>query len=332
MSLLREHLPPKHGKVFVITEEPIWALHGEQIAGVADHIFFLPGSEENKRLSALESVAERMVDCGADRTSLVVAFGGGIVNDMGGFLAAIFMRGIPVIQIPTTLLAQVDAAVGGKTGVNLTRGKNLMGSFHQPLAVLVDPSVLPTLPDREFRAGLFEVIKCGVIASPALFGVMRDAREAVLARDPDILDRIIAESVQIKAEVVSADEREAGLRKILNFGHTVGHAIEAVTQYKTFLHGEAVALGMRGATELARVRGLLNADVAAEIIRVIASYGPLPSTAGISPTQVYSRLRSDKKTTQGDIHFVLPLRIGATEVVSGLMESHMMAAVKEALS
>jgi 3-dehydroquinate synthase len=332
IARVREHLPPKHGKVFVISEESIWAMHGAVFDGIADHTLFLPGGEENKRLSALEAAAECMVDYGADRTSVVIAFGGGIVNDMGGFLAAIFMRGLPVIQIPTTLLAQVDAAVGGKTGVNLERGKNLIGSFHQPLAVLIDPSVLATLPDREYRAGLFEVIKCGVIASPELFLVMRDQRDALLARDPEVLDRIIAESVQIKAEVVSADERESGLRKILNFGHTVGHAIEAVTGYTQFLHGEAVALGMRGATELARLRGELSADVAAEIIRVIASYGPLPSTAGIAASDVYRRLRSDKKTMQGDIHFVLPLRIGATEVVSGLTENQMMAAVMEALA
>ncbi len=331
IARVREHLPPKHGKVFVITEEFIWSLYGGALEGIASETIFLPGGEANKRLSALEAAAERMVDCGADRTSVVVPFGGGIVNDMGGFLAAIFMRGIPVIQIPTTLLAQVDAAVGGKTGVNLTRGKNLIGSFHQPLAVLVDPAVLATLPDREYRAGLFEVIKCGVIASPALFAVMRDRREAVLAREPEVLDRIIAESVQIKAEVVSADERETGVRKILNFGHTVGHAIEAVTGYTQFLHGEAVALGMRGATELARLRGELRADVAAEIIQVITSYGPLPSTAGIAASDVYRRLRSDKKTMQGDVHFVLPLRIGATEVVSGLTHNQMMAAVMEAL-
>ena len=332
IARLLEYLPANHGKVFVISEASIWALHGDLLEGIPNHPLFLSGTEENKRLSELEILADRMVDHGADRTSVVVAFGGGIVNDMGGFLAAIFMRGIPVIQIPTTLLAQVDAAVGGKTGVNLTRGKNLVGSFHQPLAVLTDPSVLATLPDREYRAGLFEVIKCGVIASPELFGVMRDQREAVLARDPQVLDRIIAEAVQIKAEVVSADERESGLRKILNFGHTVGHAIEAVTAYTTFLHGEAVALGMRGATELARLRGELNAGVAAEIIQVIESYGPLPSTVGISPTDVFLRLRSDKKTLHGDIHFVLPVRIGATEVVSGLPESHMMAAVQKALS
>lgn len=332
LAHIREHLPPKYGKVFAITEEAIWAMHGAALGGIADHTFFLPGGEEQKRLSVLEIAAESMVDCGADRTSIVIAFGGGIVNDMGGFLAAIFMRGIPVIQIPTTLLAQVDAAVGGKTGVNLTRGKNLIGSFHQPLAVLIDPSVLATLPDREYRAGLFEVIKCGVIASPPLFAVMRDRRNEVLAREPEVLDRIIAESVQIKAEVVSADEREGGLRKILNFGHTVGHAIEAVTGYTKFLHGEAVALGMRGATELARLRGELRADAAAEIIQVIASYGPLPSTAGIAAWDVYRRLRSDKKTMQGDVHFVLPLRIGATEVVSGLTETQMMSAVMEALA
>src|SRR5262249_27508950 len=172
-----------------------------------------------------------MVQRGADRTSMIIAFGGGIVNDMGGFLAAIFMRGIPVVQIPTTLLAQVDAAVGGKTGVNLVSGKNLIGSFHQPAAVLIDPAVLATLPDREYRAGLYEIIKTGVIRSFPLFAFLAGHRDAVLSREPAAVDYIIAESVRIKAEVVTADEREGDLRRILNFGHTFGHALEAETGY-----------------------------------------------------------------------------------------------------
>ena len=193
-----------------------------------------------------------MAENGADRSSIVVAVGGGIVTDMAGFLAAIFMRGIPVIQIPTTLLAQVDAAVGGKTGVNLVAGKNLIGSFHQPLAVLIDPSVLASLPPREYLAGLYEIVKSGVIRSEPLFRILAERRNEVLAQSPEVVDHIIAESVRIKAEVVSADERESGLRRILNFGHTFGHALEAETKYTRFLHGEAVSWGMRAATYLAR--------------------------------------------------------------------------------
>jgi 3-dehydroquinate synthase len=200
----------------------VWELYGGQIAAsLPNHeLLFFPGGEVNKRLSALEELAEQMVARSADRASVVIAVGGGIVNDVGGFLAAVFMRGIPVIQVPTTLLAQVDASVGGKTGVNLCSGKNLIGSFHQPLAVLIDPLVLASLPDREYRAGLFEIIKCGIIADADLFEVLRTEKDRILARDSAVLERIISDSVRIKAEVVSADEKEGGLRRILNFGHT----------------------------------------------------------------------------------------------------------------
>ena len=184
-----------------------------------------------------------MFAAGADRSACVLAFGGGIAGDVGGFVAAVYMRGVDLIQVPTTLLAQVDAAVGGKTGVNLTEGKNLVGAFHQPRLVLMDPLTLTTLPDREYRAGLFEVVKHGIIRSRSLFDLMTNASERILARDPELLEKIIAESVAIKAEVVRRDEKEGGLRRILNFGHTLGHAIEAQTGYRRLLHGEAVGYG-----------------------------------------------------------------------------------------
>jgi 3-dehydroquinate synthase len=260
-----EFVPAKTGKVFVVSTGDVWRHQGEALAkGLSKTPYqrlFLPGGESQKRLAPLESLAEQMVALGADRSSLVIAFGGGIVNDMAGFLAAIFMRGIPVLQIPTTLLGQVDAAVGGKTGVNLVAGKNLIGSFHQPIAVLIDPAALDTLPAREYHAGLFEVIKCGVIRSPALFQLLSERQSEVTARVPEVVDEIIAESVGIKAEVVSADEREGGIRKILNFGHTIGHALEAETGYSRFLHGEAVAFGMQAAVHLAEsTRHLSAAD------------------------------------------------------------------------
>ena len=269
-------------------------------------------------MSSVEAMAEQMVALGADRTSIVISFGGGIVTDLGGFLAAIFMRGIPVIQIPTTLLAQVDAAVGGKTGANLVSGKNLIGSFHQPLVVLSDPDVLGTLPEREYRAGLFEVIKCGIIASEPLFRLMQNEAPRVLAREPATVEHMIAESVRIKCEVVSADEREGGLRKILNYGHTIGHAFEAETQYKRFLHGEAVALGMKGAAHLGTLAGKCSPAVCEEILDVVNRYGPLPPLDGIPVDNLLGRLVKDKKTIQGTVHFVLATSIGATEVVSGL--------------
>ena len=251
LSALASYIPERAGKVFVITESKVFKLHGKTLhaalGGHTHEVIFFPGGEDRKKMVEVESMAEQMVVRGADRSSVVIAFGGGIIGDLAGFLAAIFMRGVPVIQIPTTLQAQVDAAVGGKTGANLVAGKNLIGAFHQPLAVLIDPAFLETLPPREYRAGLYEVIKAGIIASPALFDRMAHDSQKVLAMDPAVVDEIIAESVRIKAEVVSADEKESGLRRILNFGHTIGHALEAETKYERFLHGEAVAFGMRAA-------------------------------------------------------------------------------------
>jgi 3-dehydroquinate synthase len=246
---------------------------------------------------------------------------------VAGFLAAVFMRGIPVLQIPTTLLAQVDAAVGGKTGVNLTEGKNLIGSFHQPGAVLIDPDVLSTLPAREYRAGLFEVIKCGVIRDLALFELLESSVEKVLSLEPKLVEDFIAAAVRIKVEVVSADEREGDLRRILNFGHTIGHALEAETAYVRFLHGEAVALGMIAATNLAELQNLLPAVEAERIRRLICRYGPLPKAADLDPDQLIARLAGDKKSLQGRVHFVLPTRIGSVEIVSGIDSSAIRRAI-----
>jgi 3-dehydroquinate synthase len=316
------HLPTNAGRVFVVTTADVWKHQGEAPARSLDgrphEILHLPGGEEQKRLAPVESLAEEMVRRGADRTSAVIAFGGGIVNDMGGFLAAIFMRGVPVVQVPTTLLAQVDAAVGGKTGVNLVSGKNLIGSFHPPLAVVIDPAVLDTLPDREFRAGLWEIVKAGVIREPDLFAYLSEHRDDVLARKPHAVDRIIADSVRMKCEVVSADEREGDLRRILNFGHTFGHALEAETSYTRFLHGEAVAWGMRAAVYLAERTGHLSAEDSVEILDLIERYGPIPPVTGISAQNLLARLVHDKKTIQGKVHFVLPIRIGEVTVVSGV--------------
>ena len=328
-----EHIPAKSGKVFVVTTEDVWRHQGHALqTGHPHDVLFLPGGETRKRLAPLEAMAEQMVARGADRSSLVIAFGGGIVNDMAGFLAAIFMRGIPALQIPTTLLAQVDAAIGGKTGVNLVAGKNLIGSFHQPLAVLIDPAALETLPEREYRAGLFEVIKYGVIGSPNLFSLLSERQHEVAARVPAVVDEIIAESVRIKAEVVSADERESGIRKILNFGHTVGHALEAETAYSRFLHGEAVSFGMQAAVHLAQSTRHLGAGDAESIRRTITRYGPIPSLSGISADNLLGRLAADKKTIQGNVHFVLPTKIGEATVVSGVDEKLVLSAIQAALA
>ncbi len=335
LARLGEYLPEKTGKVFVITTADVWQHHAGRLAhGLANRsheILFFPGGEECKRLACVEALAEEMVRRGGDRSSLVLAFGGGIVNDVGGFLAAIFMRGIPVVQLPTTLLAQVDAGLGGKTGVNLEAGKNLIGAFHQPLAVLADPDVLATLPAREYRAGLFEVIKCAVIRSPGLFELLEQRRQDVLEGRPDVVEQMIAECVRIKAEVVSADERESDLRRILNFGHTFGHALEAETGYARFLHGEAVGFGMRAATHLARRLGYLSAEDARRILALLDAYGPIPSLEGVSASALWRRLPSDKKTVRGQLHFVLPEGIGAVRIVTGVEESLAREAIETAL-
>jgi 3-dehydroquinate synthase len=331
-----EHLPPKAGKVFVVSTEDVWRHQGraleQGLAGVPHQVLYLPGGEENKRMAPLEALAEQMVAQGADRSSVVIAFGGGIVNDMGGFLAAIFMRGIPVIQIPTTLLAQVDAAVGGKTGVNLVSGKNLVGSFHQPLVVLTDPGLLETLPEREYRAGLYEVIKCGIIRDAALFHFLAGQPGPVLQRQAEAVDRIIADSVRIKAEVVTQDERESDLRRILNFGHTFGHALESETHYTRFLHGEAVAFGMRAAVYLAALSDYVSAEECAEMLQTIRHYGPIPPLDGIPSENLLARLLHDKKTIQSMVHFVLPVRIGEVKVVSDIPEPLVLEAIRSALS
>lgn len=336
IARLPEFLPAKCGRIFVVTERRVWDLHGDRVRaalnGVRFDTLFFAGGEENKRMAHVEQLAEQMAELGADRSSLVIAFGGGIVTDLGGFLAAIFMRGIPVIQIPTTLLAQVDAAVGGKTGGNLAAGKNLIGSFHQPLAVLADSEVLASLPEREYHAGLYEVIKHGIIASEPLFRVMEQKRAAVFAQDPAIVEHMVAESVRIKAEVVSADERESGLRRILNFGHTFGHALEAETKYTRFLHGEAVSWGMRAATHLAGAIGMMPARDVQGVIDVLSAYGPIPSLRGIDAEPLQARMLKDKKTIQSRIHLVLPVRIGEVIVRDDVADRDIRAAIDRALA
>ncbi len=332
---VRDFLPKDAGKLFLVTTEDVWQWHGakvqSQFGNGALTVLFFPGGEPNKRLTALEQLAEQMSEQGADRKSLVIGFGGGIVTDISGFLAAVFMRGVPVLQIPTTLLAQVDAATGGKTGVNLRSGKNLIGSFHQPIAVLIDPDVLSTLPEREYRAGLFEIIKCGVIRDRALFDLFAKGADEILAMQPEMVEQLIAAAVRIKAEVVSADEKEGDLRRILNFGHTVGHALEAETEYARFLHGEAVAWGMAVATELAAIMGTLAETEAQRIQEVIFRFGPLPPASDLDPDRLLQRLDKDKKTMGGKVHFVLPTAIGEVKIVSGIETSAVRKAITKVL-
>jgi 3-dehydroquinate synthase len=319
-------------RVFVLTSAEIWPLWGRQLAealsgSAAPTVLFLPAGERFKRLAQVERLATEMSGAGADRSSLLIAFGGGIVGDVGGFLAAIYMRGIEYVQVPTTLLAQVDASVGGKTGVNLASGKNLVGSFHHPLAVFADIDVLQTLPERELRAGLFESIKTGVIRDAALFRFMEQHADSILGRDPAALTRVIAASVRMKAEVVGIDEREAGLRMILNFGHTLGHAIEAATGYKRLLHGEAVAWGMLAALRIALERRTIGPDQAERMERAICAYGPLPAFR-CAAGKLLDAAGRDKKNGPGKRRFVLPAGIGNAVVVEDVRDEEIQGAAE----
>ncbi len=300
---LAQSLQKSAAGTFILTSPEIWALWGKRLLAAFPKsaqptVLFLPAGERWKRLAEVEKLADQLASSGADRSSILIAFGGGIVGDLGGFLASIYMRGIEYIQVPTTLLAQVDSSVGGKTGVNLAAGKNLIGSFHHPRAVFADLEVLQTLPDREFRAGLFESVKAGIIRDAALFCFMEQNADRILARDPAALERVITDSIRIKAGVVALDERESGLRMILNFGHTLGHAIEAATRFRKLLHGEAIAWGMLAALQVALVRGTVAPDQAGRIEPTILAYGPLPPFRATA-AQLLAAAGRDKKNRAG---------------------------------
>lgn len=321
-------------RAFVVTVAPVrrrWAKPLVQALGsarIATTLLEMPDGEQAKRLKTIEGLAEKLVRQGADRGAVLIALGGGVVGDVTGFLASIYMRGIDVIQVPTTVLAQVDAAIGGKTGVNLVSGKNLVGTFHQPRAVVVDPAVLETLPVREYRAGLYEALKCGIIGDAALFRLFEEKHKEILARDPAVVERLIADSVRLKASVVSADEREGGLRQVLNLGHTIGHALEAETGYKVLLHGEAVAWGLLAATHVALSAGKLDSVTAGRITNAVLALGDLPRV-NVKTSGILKRLKFDKKTRQGVVHFILPREIGKVEIVSDVPETVVRGAVEE---
>ncbi len=321
-------------RVFVLTSGPIWALWSDAFLASfseAPVVLFLDPGEKFKSLTSAEKLLREMARAGGDRGSLLIAFGGGIVGDVGGFLAAIFMRGISYVQIPTTFLAQVDSSVGGKTGVNLPEGKNLVGSFHHPLAVFADIGLLGTLPDRELKAGLMESVKAGIIRDRTLVRFLEEHVDAVLGRDTKALEKVIAASIRMKAGVVNRDERENGLRMILNLGHTVGHALEQATGYKTLLHGEAVGWGMIAALHLARKRGTITGHQFDRMESLIHLYGPLPSLT-LKAKKVVAATGADKKNVGGVRRFVLPIGIGDAGVVEDVTATELETAVEYMLA
>src|SRR3954470_17523729 len=316
---------------FVVSSPTVWRFHGQRFAASTDaETILVPDGERYKQSPTVGRVYEALIKANADRATTLITFGGGVIGDMAGFAAATYLRGIALVHVPTTLLAQVDSAIGGTVAINHPLGKNMIGAFYQPHAVLIDPLVLGTLPRREFRAGLYEVIKYGMTSSAPLFDRVARDRKPIFARAIESLMPIIAESCRIKSEVVTADEREAGPRRILNFGHTAGHALEAVTRYRRFRHGEAVAYGMLVAAELGRARGALADRDRQALADLIASLGPLPPVADVPAAQIVEATQHDKKMVAGKLHYVLPTAVGAIAIVDDVTPHELKQALKTA--
>ncbi|QDT15978.1 3-dehydroquinate synthase [Alienimonas californiensis] len=299
--------------------------------GVASALHVVEPGEKSKSLESLHGIYGTLLDLKADRRACVIAVGGGVVGDLAGFAAASYMRGVSLIQVPTSLLAMVDSSVGGKTGVNLPRGKNLVGAFHQPAGVLVDPDVLRTLPDREYHGGLAEVVKYGVISDAAFFGWLEENAGAILDRDPAVLVPLIARCCELKAAVVAADEFETtGVRATLNYGHTFAHAFENLAGYGVLSHGEAVSVGMTCAARLAVSRGMIPPDVLTRQTALLERFRlpiELPAAVEAPPDAVLAAMRSDKKNVAGALRLVLPVRLGEVRVFADVPEEQVTAAL-----
>lgn len=308
----------KFSSVHVVSSPRVWRAVGRTVhrglriaGGKGLHLF--NDAESAKHLGRVEQIARALCRAGADRKSLLVAVGGGVVGDVAGFAAASYLRGVALVHIPTTLVAQVDSSIGGKTGVNLPEGKNLVGAFYPPKLVITDPDLLRMLPEREFRGGLAEVVKHAIIADAAMFALLEKNMEQVLRRDARALDSLIPRNVQIKARVVSRDERESGFREILNLGHTFAHALESVTRYRCYRHGEAVAWGVMAAALLGHELGVTRAEDASRIVSLVRRLGPLPPWPRVSARILLGAMRSDKKSRLGAIRFVLSPRLGEAQ-------------------
>ena len=317
--------------VFLLTSPEIWALWGAHVrACLAPQdpiVLFLPRGERYKRMNQVERLASEMSSAGADRSSLLIAFGGGVTGDVGGFLSAIYMRGIDYVQVPTTLLSQVDSSVGGKTGVNLQTGKNLVGCFYPPQEVVADIELLRTLPPRELRAGIYESIKAGLIRDAALFRFIESKRALIAQGDPASLEKMVAASIRMKAEVVGLDERELGVRMILNFGHTLGHAIEAASGYRALLHGEAIAWGMLAALHISRERKLVTADAVRRMESLILYFEP-PPLPNLSAKRLLHAASGDKKNRAGVRRFVLLQGLGNAVVAEDVTDAEVLGAIE----
>jgi 3-dehydroquinate synthase len=325
-------------KVLIVSNPQIWKYYGETVAaslkasGFDVALCILPAGERYKTLRSLEKIFDAALVYRLERSSTMVALGGGVIGDMTGFAAASWLRGISVVQIPTTLLAMVDASIGGKTGVNHPKGKNLIGAFHQPRLVLIDPDTLNTLPVREFRAGMAEVIKYGVIWDAELFGQLEATTRTDQRRyySDEFLMDILRRSCQAKVDVVSQDEKESGLRAILNYGHTIGHAIESLTNYRMFKHGEGVGLGMIAVGDIAFQLGLWSKDCADRQYQLIQKTGlPMQLPASFETEAVLDVLTTDKKVKAGQVRFIMPTEIGKVEITDRVPAENILKALRQ---
>lgn len=307
----------------VIISDPLaYKLYGPRVKGHGARVILIPRGERYKTVATVQNIWNKLVDWKISRDATIVALGGGVVGDIAGFAAGTYMRGINLVQVPTTLLAQVDSSIGGKTGVDHPKGKNLIGSFYQPSKVIIDTSVLKTLPEKEMRNGMAEVIKYGVIRSPYLFELLEKGKME--------MEEIIAECVRIKAEVVAQDERETGGgRMVLNFGHTIGHAIETLSKYKKISHGEAVAIGMVAASVIAVKAGMLDPDFLERIWNLINKFRLPTYIRGIPARKILETIKMDKKVRGGRVKLVLPNAIGSVEVRDNIPEQKIMEALTE---
>src|SRR5216683_5457606 len=322
-------------KLALVTDPAIQALYGEVVtrslagAGFEVTTVLLPEGERAKTLEVAAQTWDRLLEAGLDRGSAVVALGGGAVGDLAGFVAATYMRGMHFVQLPTTLLAQVDASIGGKTAIDHPRAKNLIGAFHQPRLVLVDPAVLSTLPDREFRSGLAEVIKHGIVLDAGYFRDLEQSIPALLARDLPTLERVVGGSCRLKAQVVERDEQEAELRWVLNYGHTIGHALEAATSFTRWAHGEAVALGIAAESQLAERLGLGSLSTTERQVALLRAVGLPVAGLGAEPAAVVEALSRDKKARDGRIPFVLSPEIGRFQLVFDVPPDEILATLNQ---
>jgi len=317
---LRLNSVRRSGKVALVTDDTVAKLHGGtavrslKAAGYQPHVIALPAGERTKTLNWLSRVLDELVAARFERNSILVALGGGVIGDLAGLAAAVYQRGMPFVQVPTTLVAQVDSSVGGKTGVNHRLGKNLIGAFHQPRLVLIDTLTLHTLPKRQWLAGLAEVIKYGVIADPDFFGYLEDHMDALLEMQRTAVLHVVARSCEIKASVVAEDERESDRRRILNYGHTIGHALERLGRYRTLIHGEAVAIGMVQEADLARSLGLCSDEVVTRQRTLILRAGLRDAMPHVTFVKLWNAMQHDKKVADGQVYCVFPERIGRVRV------------------